>query len=88
MLKIWVQSKKALAEKIDALQNQIDQLNSEKHSLEKSINGLKDAEEFNYALFKDAHLNSIQKIKENEGLKLRIECLSQDLQSIKQGRAA
>jgi len=83
MLKIWLQRKKNLLQKVTILQDRVVKMASEKASLEKSMVGLKDAESYNYALFRDAEFKMMQKTKENEGLKLRIQYLMQDIEHLK-----
>lgn len=88
MLKIWLQSKKKLLKEIKSLKEEVLKLGSEKGYLEKSLVGLKDAENYNYALFRDAEFKMMQKNKENEGLKLRIQYLCQDIEHLKSNRRA
>ncbi len=86
MLKIWLKSKKKLLGTIGDLQKQVNKLAHEKAALERSALGLKDAETYNYMLFKDAEARTQYKTKENEALKLRIEYLHQDIQAMKASR--
>ncbi|MFY4731385.1 hypothetical protein [Nitrospira sp. BLG_2] len=88
MLKTWLKTKQSLYDEISALKRKINELAHENAALEKSSLGLKDAENYNYLLFKDAETRFTKAAEENQALKLKVEYLSEDIKALRGRREA
>lgn len=88
MLKTWLKTKRELYNEINDLRKKINQLAHENSILEKTSLGLKDAENYNYLLFKDAETRFAKTAKENQSLKLKIEYLNKDIENLRARRVA